>query len=480
MFTMTDNRRWTKGSGPTVMGLLRFVMAVVAVVAVVAFVAAVAGCPKQPPQGPVSIQEHPGEPLATLEMWTIWNTDPRRSALDEIVARFEQRNPDIRVKVNNIEPDTHKTKIRVVMGSGEPPDIFFVWSGEWLHNFVRGGNVLPITEALDADDGAWRKLIPADALRYYTFDGETYGIPFLRQGTFFFYNKKIFAEHNLEVPKTWDEFITACKKLKAAGITPLALGNTVKWPAHHYVSCLWQRLVGQDQLDIDYDPLGPGAYSDPGYLQGLRMFADFAKMDFFNDSPNGTTRENARALFYAGRAAMFYTGTWNLNNFREGGEAPEEFWDAWDWFNFPKVPGGKGDQEALMVGADGYVISSKTQHPEAAIKFLRHLGSVESAQYFVSQCRELAQVKGAVTTENADEHLQRYAKQVESASRICPWTDTLTERSVAEVLLNGCQALLDDSTTPHEVLKAMRVEQAERKKHLEAVGGSTVGPGDSQ
>ncbi len=451
---------------------------VVAVAAVVALVAAVTGCPPKPQPEDDASRLTP--PVSRLQLWTIWSTDPRKSALDEIVRRFEESNPGIEVAVNNVEPDAYKTKIRVAIGAGEPPDLFFVWSGEWLHNFVRGGNVLPITEALDADDGAWRKLIPADALRYYTFDAETYGIPFLRQCTFFFCNTKLFAQHGLQVPKTWDEFISVCRKLKAAGITPVALGNTVKWPAHHYVSCLWQRIVGQDRLDVDYDPLGPGAYSDPGYVRGLQMLADFAKMGFFSDSPNATTRENARALFYTGEAAMFYSGTWILNSLREGGEAPEDFLDSWDWFNFPAVPGGRGDQQALMGGADGYVISSKTQAPDAAIKFLRHLGSVESAQYFVGQCKELAQVKGAVTADNADEHLQKYARQVEGASRICPWTDTLTERSVAEVLLDGCQALLAGSMTPEEILSEMRARQAKVKQELAARGGTTVTEGPSE
>ncbi len=438
------------------------------------------GCP---PQERTSIEGPPetqGEKPVTLRMWTIWNTEPRKSALDEIVANFEAANPDIDVVVTNVEPDADKQRIRVAIGSGDPPDVFFVWSGEWLHNFVRGDNVLSITEALAANDGQWRSRIMGDALKWYTFGGEVYGIPFLRQCTFFFYNKKLFSEHGLEPPRTWSEFLALCDNLKRSDITPLALGNTVKWPAHHYVSCLWQRLMGQDRLMADFDPLGPGAYDDLGYVRGLEMFRDLVARDVFNQAPNGTTRENARALFYTGKAAMFYTGTWNLNNFREGGEAPEEFWEAWDWFNFPAVEGGRGDQNALHGGADGYVISSKTEHPDEAIRFLQHLNSLESARLFVKRCRELVLVKGAVTEDNADQHLLRYAREVESASTIVPWADTLMERSVAQVLLDGCQALIEGSTTPEQIMADIRARQAEVKKRLEELGGTTVaeGPGE--
>jgi raffinose/stachyose/melibiose transport system substrate-binding protein len=411
---------------------------------------------------------------ATLELWTIWNTEPRKSALEHIVAEFEKQHPDIRVNVTSVEPDAYKTRIRVAIGAKDPPDLFFVWSGEWLHNFVRGGNVLPISEALTANNNAWRDLIPGDGLRYYTFDGETYGIPFLRQCTFFFYNKDIFAEYDLRPPATWDDLLSVCSKLQLKGVIPIALGNSVKWPAHHYVSCLWQRLVGQEQLDVDFDPMGPGEYSDPGYIKGLQMFKDLVDRGAFNKGPNGTDRDSARALFYSGRAAMFYTGTWSLNNFRQGGAAPEEFWNSWDWFNFPQVRGGQGKQLALTGGADGYVISSRVENPAAAISFLHHLGSVESANYFVSQCKELVLVKGAVSKDNADAHLLKYAQQVEQAKVISPWADTLMARIVAEALLDGCQALMDGDITPRKIMDNIRARQATFKAELEAAGGAIV------
>ncbi len=204
------------------------------------------------------------------------------------------------------------------------------------------------------------------------------------------------------------------------------------------------------------------------------MFKALVDRGVFNRAPNGTTRENAAALFYTGKAAMYYTGTWDLNNFREGGEAPPEFAGNWDWFNFPAVADGEGEQEALHGGADGYVISSKTAHPEAAIRFLQHLNSVESAQLFVERCKELVLVEGSVTEENADEYLLRYAEQVAAAPTIVPWADTLMERSVAETLMDGCQALIDGSITPEQVMANVRKRQAEVKARLEKLGGSSM------
>ncbi len=437
--------------------------------------AGVCGCGrKQASPGPPQPSQETSvtKPAVTISLWTIWNAEPRKSALDRIVADFQREHPDIAVEVTRVEPDAYKTSIRVRLGSAEPPDIFFVWDGEWLHNFVRAGSVYDLTEAMDADGGAWKSRFVPESLRRFTYRDRIWGVPYLLQCTFFLYNKEIFSRLGLSIPTTWPELLDTIDAIRAAGIIPIALGNQQRWPAHHFVSVLWQRLMGEEAVEEDYDPLGPGDYSEPEWLQGLNMFVEFLKHDPFNPSPNAVTRESARALFYSGKAAMFYTGTWDFARLREGGEAPRSFWNAWDFFNFPAVPGGKGDQQALTGAPDGYVVCARSAHPEAAIEFLKFMTRQDVARKFVDACQELVQVKGAVTEENANPRLRKYAKMVAEAKHICPWTDTLMERSVADELLNGIQALLDGQTTPEKILEAVRARQAEVKQRLQKEAGA--------
>ena len=424
------------------------------------------GCPK-PPAEQTPATTTPAAGPVTLNLWTIWNAEPRQSALAQIVKDFEAANPGTTVKVTAFEPDAYKTQIKVVLGGGEAPDLYFVWSGEkMLHSFVRGGKVADLTPYVDANGGAWRKnLIPA-SLDRFSFDGKVRGIPYLLQCTFFFYNKAIFAQHGWQVPKTWSDLTALCKQIKAAGITPLALGNTQKWPAHHYPFVLTQRLIGKEASEKQYDPTGPGDYSDPGFVKALQIFSDFAKQGFFNDSPNGTSRENARALFYSGKTAMFYTGTWDFARFSKGGEAPETFWDQWDFFNFPSVEGGKGDQGALAGSPDGYVVAETSKNKDAAAKFLQFMTTPEEARKFVTACQEMVEVQGAVDEQIAGPHLAKYAQVVEQAKQITPWMDTMMEASVAEEYMNGVQALLAGTMTPEQVIENVRKKQAAVKKEM--------------
>ncbi len=425
------------------------------------------GCPRTPPPDASGGPPPPAAGPVTIKMWTIWNAEPRQSALAGIAREFEAANPGIKVNITTFEPDAYKTSIKVVLGGRDAPDIYFVWSGEkMLHNFVRGGKVADLTPYLDADGGAWRqRLIPA-SLDRFTFDGKVRGIPYLLQCTFFFYNKPMFEKHGWQLPQTWDELIALCKQIKAAGITPLALGNTQKWPAHHYPFVLTQRLIGKEASEAQFDPTGPGDYSDPGFVKALQMFSDFAKQGFFNASPNGTSRENARALFYSGKTAMFYTGTWDFARFSKGGEAPESFWDQWDFFNFPSVAGGKGDQTALAGSPDGFVVSESSQVKEAAVKFLQFMTTREQARKFVTACQEIVEVQGAVDEEIAGPKLAKYAKMVEEAKQITPWMDTMMEATVAEEYMNGVQGLLGGTMTPEQVMEKVRARQAAVKREM--------------
>ena len=62
-----------------------------------------------------------------------------------------------------------------------------------------------------------------------------------------FYNKSVFSKAGINtMPRTWDEFLSLCAKLKSRGITPIALGSKNRWPAQFWFDYLILRTVGPD------------------------------------------------------------------------------------------------------------------------------------------------------------------------------------------------------------------------------------------
>jgi raffinose/stachyose/melibiose transport system substrate-binding protein len=438
-------------------------------VAAVALLLAGPSCrPARSPSATPTPTTRPEGQKTTVRFWGIWTVEPRKSTLQEIVRRFEAAHPDIHVEVNLIEPDAYKTAIRPAIGGTNPPDVFFVWSGEWHHNFIRGGKVMDLTDEL-AKDG-WGQSLEPLGLRFFEYRGRMWGVPMFMQVKYMLYNTDIFSRLGLQVPSTWDELLSVCERIKQAGITPIALGNDLKWPAHHFATIMFQKLVGEKQVLADYDPQTGGAYEDPGYVEALRRLKLLVDRGYFNDHPNGVTLDRARALFYMEKAAMYYTGTWDFKRLEgeDGGEAPKGFGAKWSFFQFPAIPGGKGNQGYMMGASDGYAVAANTKAPEAALTWLRYFTSLESAKLLAKNCQELVQVKGAVTPETAGPKLLRVQADLRAAPGVTPWTDVMMERTVAEVFMNEVQALLDGKATPERVMERTRQQHQKVKRELAA------------
>ena len=85
------------------------------------------------------------------------------------------------------------------------------------------------------------------AVDAFKVDGKVVGVPFEVGEVAFYYNKKLFEKAGVKAEdiKTWDDFLGAVKKLKAAGITPIVVGAGEKWPMHFYYSYLVMRIGGE-------------------------------------------------------------------------------------------------------------------------------------------------------------------------------------------------------------------------------------------
>lgn len=151
--------------------------------------------------------------------------DKRMQYFNDIVAEFEEKNPNIKVEMTSYGDEEIKDKTRVLLGSADAPDIFFTWSGERITQYVDSGNAMDISKYLE-DDSAWKDSFNQTMLETCNKNGSYWAIPWDYSSKEIVYNKQVFANAGVtETPKTWDEFLDVCEKIKASGVTPIALGN---------------------------------------------------------------------------------------------------------------------------------------------------------------------------------------------------------------------------------------------------------------
>src|ERR1700735_3370122 len=183
----------------------------------------------------------------------------------KIASDFEAQNKGVKVDIQYLENEAFKAKLPTLLQSAEGrPSIFYSWGGGVLRAQVKAGFLQDITAAAPP----WADTMSAPAVKAFQVDGKTYGVPFDTGEVVFFYNKKLFEKAGVKAEdvKSWDDFLAATKKIKAAGVTPLIVGGGEKWPMHFYYSHLVMRLGGEAAL-ADATAGKEGGFKNPIFVE---------------------------------------------------------------------------------------------------------------------------------------------------------------------------------------------------------------------
>lgn len=171
-----------------------------------------------------------------------------------ILDAFEKEYPDIKIEFQYAAPVAdYLEKMQVLTSTGEMPDLFYI-SAENKTEMMENGYCEDIT-----DLEAVSKLVDANR-SCYEMDGKVYGFSPTTWVGGYFYNKDLFAQYNLEVPETWDEFVNVCKTLQDNGVRSII--ERGEW--------FWDSFLGP--FMNDYLPDDPNYHAE--VISGEKTFAD--------------------------------------------------------------------------------------------------------------------------------------------------------------------------------------------------------------
>lgn len=400
------------------------------------------------------------EPV-TIRFFHKWPEPEAMAYFESVIEQFEAEYPNIQIEMEAVADEPYKDKIRAVMASGDVPDIYFSWAGEFSWKFAREGRALPLDDYFFGTD--WQEYVINSAAEPYKWDGVLYGIPLRINAKFMIYNMAMFEEYGLEAPETWDELLAVCETLKENNVTPIGFGNEFPWASSHYVGDFNAKLVPADVLQADYlltaDP--DDLFTHPGYVEALRRFQTLGTNGCFNEGANAIQHSLARASFIAEQVAMMYVELEEFVTVTDGmGEG------SFGFFQLPGGTGGEGPQDILTGAPDGFMISAATEHPDEAVTFLRYLTSPEMGAKYVSEMGIPSSVVGAVNEETALPIVSEGVDAINNASGMALWLDTDLNIKIVEVYLPGMQALLINSETPESLMEKVREAALEVQAEL--------------
>ncbi|KUP41364.1 sugar ABC transporter substrate-binding protein [Bacillus velezensis] len=390
-----------------------------------------------------SSQSSSSDGKVTLKFFHRWPKEPEKSYFEEAVKEFEAAHPDIHIQTEAVLNDSYKDKVKVMLGTTSPPDIFFSWSDRFAYKFIKGDKALDLSSYYQQDKD-WSSQLVQSQIKPFTHDGKQYGVPWQMDAKSFFYNKDIFNTLHLKLPATWDELITVSEKLKENGYIPISFGTKAPWTISHYIGTLNQRMVDEKTRAKDYTP-ETGEFTDEGYVKALEKLQEL--LPYFTKHVNSVDHEYVRQQFTSGKAAMIYAETAEIKLVE-----PVNL----GLFPFPKISGEKGSPRALTGSPEGFMISSKTKHPKEAMEFLQFLTSKKMGEKLIKDVGKYSAVQGTAT-ENNSAPIQREAVQdIVRAETMVPWFDMDVDVEIADVYAAGVQQMLGGTMTPREVMNSVQ------------------------
>jgi raffinose/stachyose/melibiose transport system substrate-binding protein len=207
----------------------------------------------------------------------------------------------------------------------------------------KAGRVLDLEKTLK-DLGVWDNIQPAAVKTVQNLYGRFNVMPYQFNIEGIWYNKKLFADHNIAVPTTYDQLVAAADRFKSAGIRPFSAAGKVGWPITRLISGYLYRALGPDALQAVAD--GTARLTDPEYVKAAQAVADLGRAGYFGNGVGSVDYDTAAAQFLTGKAAMYYMGSWALGDFNDAVKNKIGA-DNVGYLSFPIVAGGKGSADQI-------------------------------------------------------------------------------------------------------------------------------------
>lgn len=386
----------------------------------------------------------------TINWWHISTTDPQKSDFQNWANQYMAAHKNVTVKITIVDNTDFKTKLQATLQANNPPDIFQSWGGGILQQYVKAGQVQDITDALQQN--GWASQFSQSALNLYSFNNRYYGVPWDAGAVGFWYNPQLFTRAGIQQPPTtWDELLADIDKLKAAGITPVALGEKDTWTGHFWWVYLAVRLGGKAAFDKAYTRTG--SFADPPFVQAGQMLQELVSHKPFENGFLGTDYNTEQALMGNSKAAMELQGQFAPAN--DAASAADKKGPTLAFFPFPHVT-GEVDPLGVMGGGNGFAVGKNA--PPETIDFIRFLVNANNQRTLAQQGAAIPPVKAAADAITSQ--MQPVVQLVQHADYYQLYYDQYLPQALANTILNEVQALYAGTATPMAAAQAIEASAA--------------------
>jgi multiple sugar transport system substrate-binding protein len=336
---------------------MKFVRSMFMLLMAAIFIASVVGCAPQAATGP-----------ATIRVLAMEQAGPTVDEMNAIVAEFNKANPEIKVEIEYVAYDALHDKITTAMASNPPAYDVFLVDDIWYAEFAKAGYVMDATDRITKE--MKDKVFPA-AWDITTVDGKTYGMPWLLDQKYFYYNEDILKQAGFDAPpKTWDEMMEQAKVIKDKGLAEFPV--VWSWGQYEAAICDWVTLLYGNGGSLA-DANGKAAFNNEIGVKTLDWMVKSIDDGITNPASVSYVEEDVRNVFSQGKAAFAtnWLYMYDLVNFNK------EQSQVTGKIKMSLMPAfaGSGVDSATINGSMGFSVAATSPNKDAAWKYVEFLTS---------------------------------------------------------------------------------------------------------
>jgi multiple sugar transport system substrate-binding protein len=275
--------------------------------------------------------------------------------------QFQKQNPGIKVNLTFVAYEALHDKI-VAAGPAGTYDTVLV-DVIWPAEFASKKMIVDITDRFPESE---RSKIFAGALKTTEYDVRYYGVPWILDTKYFFYNKKMLGEAGVSPPDTWDAVVGAARALKSNGVVEYPL--VWSWAQAEALICDYTTLLGAYGGKF-FDESGEPAFNSGGGLEALEFMRMTLDEKLSNPASTESLEEDVRRIISQGEAAMALNWTYMFALANDPNES--QVAGQIDIAHTPKGPAGAPGVNGSM----GIAISNGSQNQDAAWKYIQFMTS---------------------------------------------------------------------------------------------------------
>jgi raffinose/stachyose/melibiose transport system substrate-binding protein len=318
------------------------------------------------------------EPV-TLTVWWLGYGEGQTNAAQQAMDAYHAAHPEVTIDLSFYNYQDYSNAMPAALAAGNPPD--FVYGDPTAPNapnYVKAGQVVDLGPIVK--ERGWEDRLQPGVITFYNplYGGGTYGVPLASALRGILYNKTILNEVGGTVPKTLDELDALLAKVKAAGYTPLAMGDLDKYGADYY----WLNLALAYLAPGDWQSFRDGVmthksgvpWGGDAVRAGMTKFLEWRDKGYFNDDYASINSDDPNPGFMTGKTFAVSNGA-NLNAGIIAAKVPFDV----GFMNWPRI-----DPSApqLVISDPGNILQlpKDSKHPDQALDVMDYLLTPEVGQ----------------------------------------------------------------------------------------------------